>query len=104
MFPSAGKICSSINFKDSIPTASSLTQLLYLYCRYEYCLKICWLNQYKILLKADRRGKTMEIWTLIKNLKILGESPMTDTQVYIALAVALVPGFLALRLATELYK
>lgn len=29
---------------------------------------------------------------------------MTDTQVYIALAAALVPGFLALRLATELYK
>ncbi|MGF1459141.1 MAG: photosystem I reaction center subunit XII [Leptolyngbyaceae cyanobacterium] len=29
---------------------------------------------------------------------------MTDTQVFVALAVALVPGFLALRLATELYK
>ncbi|MEM6434873.1 MAG: photosystem I reaction center subunit XII [Cyanobacteria bacterium P01_D01_bin.115] len=29
---------------------------------------------------------------------------MSDTQVFIALAVALVPGFLALRLATELYK
>ena len=46
----------------------------------------------------------MKIWVLVKNLKILGESIMTDTQVYIALAVALVPGFLALRLATELYK
>ena len=29
---------------------------------------------------------------------------MTDTQVYIALAVALIPGILALRLSTELYK
>ncbi|MEL6400355.1 MAG: photosystem I reaction center subunit XII [Leptolyngbyaceae cyanobacterium] len=29
---------------------------------------------------------------------------MSDTQVFVALAVALVPGFLALRLATELYK
>jgi photosystem I subunit XII len=104
MFPSAGKICSSINFKDSIPTASSLTQLPYLYSRSQYYLKNFWLNQYKILLKADRSTKIMEIWVLIENLNILGESIMTDTQVYIALAVALVPGFLALRLATELYK
>lgn len=29
---------------------------------------------------------------------------MTDTQVFIALVVALVPGILAFRLATELYK
>ncbi|MFM6192475.1 MAG: photosystem I reaction center subunit XII [Planktothrix sp.] len=29
---------------------------------------------------------------------------MTDTQVYIALVVALIPGILAFRLATELYK
>lgn len=29
---------------------------------------------------------------------------MSDTQVYIALVVALLPGFLAWRLATELYK
>ncbi|MGJ5672995.1 MAG: photosystem I reaction center subunit XII [Nostochopsis sp.] len=29
---------------------------------------------------------------------------MTDTQVYIALIVALLPGFLAWRLSTELYK
>ena len=29
---------------------------------------------------------------------------MSDTQVYIALAVALIPGLLALRLSTELYK
>jgi photosystem I subunit XII len=33
-----------------------------------------------------------------------GAIPMTDTQVYIALALALIPGFLALRLSTELYK
>ncbi|HIK04857.1 MAG TPA: photosystem I reaction center subunit XII [Trichormus sp. M33_DOE_039] len=30
--------------------------------------------------------------------------PISDTQVYIALVVALLPGFLAWRLATELYK
>ncbi|MBE9143537.1 photosystem I reaction center subunit XII [Planktothrix mougeotii] len=29
---------------------------------------------------------------------------MTDTQVFIALVVALIPGILAFRLATELYK
>jgi photosystem I subunit XII len=29
---------------------------------------------------------------------------MTDTQVFIALVIALVPGILAFRLATELYK
>jgi photosystem I subunit XII len=29
---------------------------------------------------------------------------ISDTQVYIALVVALIPGFLAWRLASELYK
>lgn len=29
---------------------------------------------------------------------------MTDTQVYIILVVAIIPGLLALRLGTELYK
>ncbi|WP_309745045.1 photosystem I reaction center subunit XII [Chamaesiphon sp. OTE_20_metabat_361] len=29
---------------------------------------------------------------------------MSDTQVYVALAIALIPGLLALRLSTELYK
>ena len=29
---------------------------------------------------------------------------LSDTQVFVALAVALIPGFLALRLSTELYK
>jgi photosystem I subunit XII len=29
---------------------------------------------------------------------------ISDTQVYIALVVALIPGILALRLTTELYK
>ncbi|MBW4614556.1 MAG: photosystem I reaction center subunit XII [Desmonostoc vinosum HA7617-LM4] len=29
---------------------------------------------------------------------------ISDTQVYIALVVAILPGFLAWRLATELYK
>ncbi|MEH1769399.1 photosystem I reaction center subunit XII [Nostoc sp.] len=31
-------------------------------------------------------------------------SSLSDTQVYIALVVALIPGVLAWRLATELYK
>jgi photosystem I subunit XII len=30
--------------------------------------------------------------------------PLTDTQIFIALAVALIPGIMALRLSTELYK
>ncbi|WP_017300518.1 photosystem I reaction center subunit XII [Nodosilinea nodulosa] len=30
--------------------------------------------------------------------------PLSDTQIFIALALALLPGILALRLSTELYK
>ncbi len=30
--------------------------------------------------------------------------PISDTQVFIALVIALLPGLLALRLSTELYK
>ncbi|PZV07554.1 MAG: photosystem I reaction center subunit XII [Leptolyngbya sp.] len=30
--------------------------------------------------------------------------PLSDTQVFIALALALLPGILAFRLSTELYK
>ncbi|MBD1872181.1 photosystem I reaction center subunit XII [Nodosilinea sp. FACHB-131] len=30
--------------------------------------------------------------------------PLSDTQIFIALAVALLPGILAVRLSTELYK
>jgi photosystem I subunit XII len=29
---------------------------------------------------------------------------MSDTQVFVAMAIALIPGLLALRLSTELYK
>ncbi|WP_071776932.1 photosystem I reaction center subunit XII [Synechococcus sp. PCC 7335] len=29
---------------------------------------------------------------------------LSDSQIFLALALALIPGFLALRLATELYK
>jgi photosystem I subunit XII len=29
---------------------------------------------------------------------------LSDTQVFVALAIAIIPGILALRLATELYK
>jgi photosystem I subunit XII len=39
----------------------------------------------------------------LKSLR-LEESLMSDTQVFVALAVALIPGLLALRLSTELYK
>jgi photosystem I subunit 12 len=30
--------------------------------------------------------------------------PISDTQVFVALMIALLPGFLAFRLSTELYK
>ncbi|PSR16309.1 photosystem I reaction center subunit XII [filamentous cyanobacterium CCP3] len=30
--------------------------------------------------------------------------PLSDTQIFIALAIALLPGILAVRLSTELYK
>jgi photosystem I subunit 12 len=30
--------------------------------------------------------------------------PITDTQVFVALLIALIPGILAFRLSTELYK
>jgi len=30
--------------------------------------------------------------------------PLSDTQVFIALAIALFPGIMAIRLSTELYK
>lgn len=30
--------------------------------------------------------------------------PISDTQIFIALAVALIPGIMAIRLSTELYK
>jgi photosystem I subunit 12 len=35
---------------------------------------------------------------------VLAVTSLSDTQVYIALVVALIPGVLAWRLATELYK
>jgi photosystem I subunit XII len=40
----------------------------------------------------------------ISNTLIFAISSLSDTQVYIALIVALIPGLLAWRLATELYK
>ncbi len=30
--------------------------------------------------------------------------PLSETQIFVALLVALIPGFLAFRLSTELYK
>jgi photosystem I subunit 12 len=41
---------------------------------------------------------------LISNALMLGVTSISDTQVYIALVVALIPGILAWRLSTELYK
>ncbi|BAZ31348.1 photosystem I M family protein [Cylindrospermum sp. NIES-4074] len=42
--------------------------------------------------------------SILNTLYIAQVSSISDTQVYIALAVALIPGILAWRLATELYK
>jgi photosystem I subunit XII len=39
-----------------------------------------------------------------QNKRSKNTMPLTDTQVFIALAVALFPGIMALRLSTELYK
>lgn len=41
---------------------------------------------------------------ILDTLYIAQISSISDTQVYIALIVALIPGVLAWRLATELYK
>jgi len=41
---------------------------------------------------------------LISSALMLGVTSISDTQVYIALVVALIPGVLAWRLSTELYK
>ncbi|WP_442936786.1 photosystem I reaction center subunit XII [Nostoc sp.] len=41
---------------------------------------------------------------ILHTLYIAQISSISDTQVYIALVVALIPGVLAWRLATELYK
>lgn len=41
---------------------------------------------------------------ILDTLYIAQLSSISDTQVYIALVVALIPGVLAWRLATELYK
>ncbi|MBD2414490.1 MAG: photosystem I reaction center subunit XII [Nostoc sp. CreGUA01] len=41
---------------------------------------------------------------ILDTLYIAQVSSLSDTQVYIALVVALIPGVLAWRLATELYK
>ncbi len=41
---------------------------------------------------------------ILDTLYIAQISSLSDTQVYIALVVALIPGVLAWRLATELYK
>lgn len=53
-------------------------------------------------------GKTVKSskWSLENQVQLrrISIMPISDTQVYIALAVALIPGILAWRLATELYK
>ncbi len=41
---------------------------------------------------------------MLDTLFLAQVSSLSDTQVYIALAVALIPGVLAWRLAAELYK
>jgi photosystem I subunit 12 len=49
--------------------------------------------------KSSKRS--LENQVQLRRISIM---PISDTQVYIALAVALIPGILAWRLATELYK
>ena len=49
--------------------------------------------------KSSRRSVENQV-----QLRRISIMPISDTQVYIALVVALIPGILAWRLATELYK
>ena len=49
--------------------------------------------------KSSKRS--LENLVQLRRISIM---PISDTQVYIALVVALIPGILAWRLATELYK
>ncbi len=52
-----------------------------------------------------KQGKVVnERFKIDLKLRRVPTMPISDTQVYIALAVALIPGILAWRLATELYK
>jgi photosystem I subunit 12 len=52
-----------------------------------------------------KQGKVVnELLKISLTLRRFTTMPISDTQVYIALVVALIPGILAWRLATELYK
>jgi photosystem I subunit XII len=53
-----------------------------------------------------RSGKQYELIDSVNYLCIFKEfgSMLSDTQIFVALAIAIFPGILALRLATELYK
>jgi photosystem I subunit 12 len=62
-----------------------------------YCNKM-----FPNLAKTGKSSKrSLENLVQLRRISIMA---LTDTQVYIALAVALIPGILAWRLATELYK
>jgi len=54
------------------------------------------------LAKTGKSSKrSLENLVQLRRISIM---PISDTQVYIALVVAIIPGILAWRLATELYK
>jgi len=56
------------------------------------------INSYELFFKVVIKNQCLNMVNLgVYNL-------MTDTQVFIALLIAFVPGILAFRLATELYK
>ncbi len=56
---------------------------------------------YRMFRKWQSIAQISEINLENEELFIMG---LSDTQVFIALAIALLPGILALRLSTELYK
>lgn len=41
---------------------------------------------------------------MFNNLGVFSSMAISETQIFVALAIALIPGILAFRLSTELYK
>ena len=57
------------------------------------------------ILLQDRQSHPKLLQTIYRsNPCVWRNLSMSDTQVFVALAIALIPGLLALRLSTELYK
>jgi photosystem I subunit XII len=55
------------------------------------------------LVRSGKQYELIDSVTIYAFFKEFG-SMLSDTQIFVALAIAIVPGILALRLATELYK